>query len=102
MINIHDHWKNKSQWYNIQVSSTGKSYKIDYDPLGCTLTKTGAIKLPEGVGIVDIESYVINKKKSEQGIEIVYLDDGLQGFSLPDKAALISADIWIMVRRCEK
>lgn len=101
MIDIHEHWRSKAQWYNIQVSSTGKSYKLDHDPIGCTLTKTGVIKLPAGLNILNIESCVCTKKKSDQGIEIQYLDENTQGFSLPDKSALSSADIWLLVRRCD-
>lgn len=102
MVDIHTHWLNKAQWYNIQVSSTGKSYKLEHDTLGCTISKTGVIKLPEGCSIINIESCVCTKKKSEQGIEIMYLDDNVQGFTLPDKTALVDADIWVLVRRCSR
>lgn len=101
MLDIHEHWKNRAQWYNIQVSSTGKSYKLDHDSIGCTLTKTGVIKLPAGMSIINIESCVCTKRKSDQGINIVYLDENTQGFTLPDKSALSSADIWVNVRRCD-
>lgn len=99
MVDIHAHWLNKLQWYNVQISSTGKSYKLDHDPIGCTISKTGVIKLPAGCAIVDIESCIRTKKKSDQGVEIVYLDDNIQGFTLPEKSVLDEADIWLLIRR---
>ena len=101
MVDIHTHWQSKAQWYNLKISSTGKSYKVDFDTLGCTISKTGVIKLPADCNILNIESCVSTKKKSETGIDIVYLDDNIQGFTLPDKAALVDADIWVLIKRRE-
>lgn len=83
-------------WYILKVSSTGKSYKIENDPVGCSISKTGVVKFPEHFIIMDIMTDVHSKKASDKNVSVNYYDDFTQGFTLPDKTSFDTATFWVL------
>ena len=87
------------EWIEIKIRSTGKSYKIDADPVGCDLMRSGIVVMPEGYHILQVMSDIFTKEASEKGVEIKYLADGKQGFSLPSKTSFDIMTVWVFIKR---
>ena len=87
------------EWIEIKIRSTGKSYKIDDDPVGCDLMRPGIVVMPEGYRVLQIMADIFTKEASEKGVDIKYLADGKQGFSLPSKTSFDIMTVWVFIKR---
>lgn len=89
----------KGNWLEIKVSSTGKSYKLEKDPVGCVLMRSGIVILPKGYHVLGVFADVDNIAASEKSIEIKYFEDGTQGFTLPSKTSFESMVVWVFTNK---
>lgn len=88
------------EWIEIKIRSTGKSYKIDDDPVGCDLMRSGIVVMPDGYRVLLVMTDILyTKEASEKGVDIKYLADGKQGFSLPSKTSFDIMTVWVLIKR---